>query len=423
MKNQKIYLFLSILIILNFCFYLQDASASTLISGEWHKTWGEHLRDQFRAVAIDSSGNIILAGFSEYISDQEHSFSYMRILKCDNAGNQIWSQTWNNSQYDYCTGMVIDSSDNIYLGGSSSRPSGLADICLVKYDSDGNYQWNRTWGGKGIDFGRAIASDSLGNLYIAGGSGEYHESTHLCLMKFDSSGESLWNFTWDGGFESECWAMIIDTSDNIFLGGVYYKGPASMGLDMCYFKINSAGVLQWNNTWGGNQSDFINVIALDSLGNIYLGGHTESFNSRVHDHDMCCIKLNDVGVQQWNITIDSIGQELCSNIFTDSSDNIYFIEFIKYHNLFLLKYNSSGVLLSNYSLEGSYLDYCYATAMDSAENIYLAGEGGKDMVLLKISLRTITFIPGYDLFLLIGVALTVSLVLYKKHYKSLKKII
>lgn len=278
--------------------------------------------------------------------------------------------------FDYCSGIVIDSSDNIYLGGGSSRPSGLSDICLVKYDAAGNYQWNRTWGGEGIDVGRAIASDSLGNLYIVGESGEYHESGHICLVKFNSSGELQWNFTWDEYDKSDCFAIAIDTSDYIYLGGFKENYLELTETDICFLKINSLGVLQWNNTWGGNKTEFIAGIALDSSGNIYLGGHTKSFNSRVHDYDICLIKLNGEGIQQWNITVDNIGQDVCYDILMGSSDNIHFIGGVKYVHTFLLEYNSSGVLLSNRTLEGDYLDYCYAAALDSAKNIFLAGEGG-----------------------------------------------
>ncbi|KKN19824.1 hypothetical protein LCGC14_0941780 [marine sediment metagenome] len=64
--------------------------------------------------------------------------------------------------------MAIDSVDNIYLVGSTQNFTVNVEMCLVKFNSLGQYQWNRTWGVSGFDRGHDIVIDSSDNIYFTG---------------------------------------------------------------------------------------------------------------------------------------------------------------------------------------------------------------------------------------------------------------
>ena len=447
MKNKKIWLIIISVFILGLNIFLPCVSASTSISEEWYKTWGENwmsesgdLTNRAKTLAIDSMDNIYIAGDTEYIDyeDFEDCFSYIRLVKCNSSGIQQWSRTWNASQFDYCEEIALDSSEDIYLCGSTSwNSAGADDICLIKYNGVGKEQWVRTWGGYTNDIGTGLAIDSSDNIYIVGYTGSFGVgSGDLCLLKYDKSGVLQWNVTW-GGTEGDGGAAIaLDSSDNIYVLGTTSSFGSGL-LDICLLKYDSTGIQQWNTFWGGDKYDFGQDITIDTSGNIYITGYTESFGSG--GYDICLIKFSNSGVLQWEKILGGSANDYGMALVSDSSNTIYLGGYTNsygkgQYDLYLAKYNNSGILLSNQTWGGDHIDLCYAMALDSSGNIFFAGQtnsfgsGGDDMILVKVSQdsdeppddSSAITIPGYDLLLMICLICTVSVFLIKKRRKSLK---
>jgi len=120
----------------------------------------------------------------------------------------------------------------------------------VKYDSSGVQQWNRTWGGIDEDGGSLTAVDSSDNVYISGwtvsfGAGDSAGDSDMVLVKYDSSGVQQWNRTW-GGIDPG-WGVAVDSSDNVYLAGDTSKReeeeePPISGYDLLLF-ISVIGVI------------------------------------------------------------------------------------------------------------------------------------------------------------------------------------
>ncbi|MHA1191479.1 MAG: SBBP repeat-containing protein, partial [Promethearchaeota archaeon] len=270
-----------------------------------------------------------------------------------------------------------DSSDNIYITGvTNSFGMGDYNMCLVKFDPSGVLQWNRMWGGSGYESGSAIALDSSENIYITGFIKNINPiNFDICLVKYDPSGVLQWNRTWDGDVIEWSNAIVLDSSDNIYITGLTNSFETE-DYDMCLVKYDPSGVLQWNRTWGGSGYEYGSAIALDSSDNIYITGVTNSFG--MGDYDMCLVKYDPSGVLQWNRT-------------WGGSDN----------------------------------EYGFAIALDSSENIYIAGEtesygaGGDDIYLVKLVEKPPEMIiVGYELIPLTSVIFIITVILIKKRIKS-----
>jgi len=429
MKNKKIWLIIISVFILGFNIFLPHVSASTSISEEWHRTCGEGERDVAKALVIDSSDNIYVAGWTDYIGTTcEECYAFIRLIKYNSLGMKIWNRTWNASQLDYCNGIALDSSDNIYLGGTTrkNQPDNC-DMCLIKYDGLGTQIWNRTWGGDESECCYGIAVDSSDYIYLGGRISSYERGhSDLLLVKYDSSGNHTWSREWGGNNSEHCSSMAIDSLNNIYLAGDVYDSEIE-DRDMLLLKYDNSGEYKWNITWGGDNDDNCYTIEVDSSDNIYIAGTTRSFGAG--DYDVCLVKYNSLGIQQWNHTWGRSGYDRCYAMASDSSDNIYLAGSTG-NGSGIIVFSSLGLLQLNCSLEGNYIDLCYAIALDSLENIYLAGEtssigaGGSDMILMKISQdsddSSTTTIPGYDSLLMICLICTVSVFLIKKRRKSLK---
>jgi len=160
------------------------AKLSTNGSWLWAKSAGGSNNDYGYSIDTDSSGNCYVTGW--FISTATwgsisliSSGSYdIFITKLDTSGNYIWAKKAGGTSSDTGYGINTDSNGNCYITGYFSVTaifgtislisSGSADTFVSKLDSSGNYLWASQAGGTGSDYGRAIATDIIGNSYVTG---------------------------------------------------------------------------------------------------------------------------------------------------------------------------------------------------------------------------------------------------------------
>jgi len=355
-------------------------------------------------------------------------------ISSSNPPEQQWNTTWGGIGDDYGWAIALDSSSNIFIAGeTNSYGAGGDDIVLIKYNSLGEQQWNTTWGGIGDDSHRDIALDSSNNIYITGtynytwNPNPMNSIGDILLLKYNSLGEYQWNKTWDGGHGRDIGnAIAVDSTSNIYLVG------SGAGVGIVLIKYDSLGEQQWNTTWNPSiGSDIGYAITLDPSGNVFITGVT-LVSYPPFDYDMVLAKFNSLGEYQWSITWGGVGYDMGLGITNDPSNNIYITGYTTSYgvnvSLFLVKYNSLGELQWNTTWGGSAMDYGWAIALDSSNNIFVAGPtssfgaGSRDIVLIKYTGipdgNGVSPIPGYDLFLLLGAICVVSVILIKKQHKS-----
>lgn len=122
--------------------------------------------DRFRAVTVDSAGNVIACGFIT-VTGQLYA---MFVVKYNSSGVRQWYNIINAStSNEQAFGIDVDSSDNIYVVGN-----GTADVrgIILKLNSSGALQWSRYLGSTstGNDALRGIKI-SGSNMYIIGDAG------------------------------------------------------------------------------------------------------------------------------------------------------------------------------------------------------------------------------------------------------------
>ncbi|TFF90851.1 MAG: hypothetical protein EU548_00930 [Promethearchaeota archaeon] len=252
--------------------------------------------------------------------------------------------------------------------------------------------WYTTWGGAAWDEGYGIALDSAGNIYATGSTSSYGTgSRDLALVKFYSSGTKAWNVTWGGAEWEEGHGIVLDSTGNIYVTGETESYGSGVD-DLVVIKFYPNGTKAWNVTWGDSSHDYGYDIALDSEGNIYVTGSTYSYG--VGHSDIVVVKFYPNGTMRWNVTWGGSSYDEGYGIALDSAGNIYATGNTSSYgaghgDIAVVKFYPNGTKAWNVTWGGSNDDLGYAITADSAGNIYATGasssygEGSNDLAVVK----------------------------------------
>ena len=163
-----------------------DSSGDVL----WAKSAGGPEADYGMAIASDGSGCHVTGSYSAPCTFGGVTLTNggIFIAKYDSSGNMFWAKSAGSGS-DSSSGIAVDGAANCYVTGNYSGPSTFGGITLTntglfvaKYDSSGNVPWAKT--AVGSTRGNAIAADSVGNCYVAGGL--YYSGTFDNITLTDS---------------------------------------------------------------------------------------------------------------------------------------------------------------------------------------------------------------------------------------------
>ena len=212
------------------------------------------------------------------------------------------------------TGVAVDSGANLYVTGWTSAldfpidgaveaaNQGGVDGIVVKMNAAGTALIYATYiGGRGADQGAAIAVDTLGQAYVTGFTASANfplvssnrsaigGSTTVFALKLNAAGNALLYSGYLGGTNFEVGtAIAVDSNGNAYIAGDTQstnfptmnatQSSIGGGTDAFITKLNSAGAITFSTFLGGSGNDHAGGIAVDSLGDIFIAGGTFSAN-------------------------------------------------------------------------------------------------------------------------------------------------
>ncbi len=368
---------------------VKEPTLKTSVSYDWHKLWRIDPFDMGYSISIDGNDNIYMVGDGDY---------KIALVKFDSNSNEIWNRTWGGIDGEIGTDLAVDLYDDVIVAGYGwSYGAGDADIVVVKYSNVGIQKWNRTWGGVALDSGEGIDVDSSGNIYVTGYTESFGGSdSDMVLIKYDVNGIQIWNRTWGGSDDDGAYDVVTDNADNVYIVG-YTKSYAIMGVrDICVVKYDSSGSQLWNATYGVWDIDEGYGIEVDDSFNVYVvGSITEDGTTYT---DCCLVKFNSTGDYKWNKTWGEGFNDEAHGICLH--DNYIFVSgFInyqspRYQDIFIVKCDTSGTEVWNKSWDSGHREYGSDLDIDQFGNIYVGGDrsdiGGYNWFLLV----KFTLLPG-----------------------------
>ena len=287
---------------------------------QWVKDFGGSNYDTFNSVVETSDKGIVAVGFSNSTDAEFSAKGDMDaiIIKYDSEGNKQWIKNFGGSKYDTFNS-VIETSDKgiIAIGYSNSTDAGFTnrgseDAIIVKYDSEGNEQWIKNFGGASYDVFNSVIETSDKGIVAVGrmvstNAGFINKGRNdAVVVKYDKDGNQLWvkNF---GGASDDFFNSVVETSDNGIVA-IGYSNSTDAGfsvkgnIDAIVVKYDNEGNQLWVKNFGGSSDDYFNSVIETSDKGIIAVGYSYSTNAgfvNKGNRDAIVVKYNENGSQLW----------------------------------------------------------------------------------------------------------------------------
>jgi len=212
------------------------------------------------------------------------------VAKLDANGATLWTRQLGSDAWDGATGAASDGAGNLYVAGYTrgsfdGHPSaGLDDVFVVKYDPNGDKVWSRQLGTSTTDSAHAIATDLSGNLYVVGetsggldGNASFG-TTDAFVVKYDPNGGKQWSRQWGSSNSDSARAVATNTLGDVYVVGESLGNPdgwlGAGAADIFVLKYDANGVEKGSLLKGTSHRDAANGLTIDQAGDIYVAGVT-----------------------------------------------------------------------------------------------------------------------------------------------------
>lgn len=322
---------------------------------EWSKTYGGSDDDRGRSITTTNDGGFIIAGFSQSadgdVTENNGLYDFW-VAKLTASGTISWQKTFGFSGTDQAFS-VIQTTDGGYLvsgildvtasGGLGNRRHAGGDYWAIKLDANGNREWRNYFGGANTDTAFKTLQTSDGGFLFFGSSDSNDVDItdnkgvyDFWVVKTNSQGQLQWQKNYGGSELDEAFDAVKTTDGNYAIVGNTRSSDKDVSTnkgssDIWVIKINEAGDLLWQKSFGGISFDVGNAITQAQDGGLLIAG-----NSRSSDQDLTSNRGNN--------------------------------------DVWVLKIASNGNLLNQKSIGGSEIDSAFGIVELANESVLVVGE-------------------------------------------------
>ena len=215
-------------------------------------------------LSVDPFGNVIVTGYPRTFSSNPVEVGLL-TLKYDNNGNLLWDKLVSGT-WAFAVRSVVDQSGNIYVTGRAWQYTATYDFVTVKYAPDGTQLWFDTFDQNGgFHTPTSMDLDQAGNLFITGGG----MSGGLITVMYNNAGVRQWTKE-ESGTAGQ--SIRVDGNGGIFITGSFYDFNTGTSNDIMLLKYDLSGNLVWQKFYDFGNSEFGKLVNIDSQSNIVITG-------------------------------------------------------------------------------------------------------------------------------------------------------
>ncbi|MFL2983558.1 MAG: Ig-like domain-containing protein [Candidatus Neomarinimicrobiota bacterium] len=268
----------------------------TDISGsiEWNTYLGTTHDDHAGKVIETSDGGFLIIGDKHNI---ENGHNDIWLIKTNSQGDSLWTKTYGDEESDYGADLLAHEDGGfIILGSTESTGNGGKDIWIIKIDTDGNEEWNKTYGDGSNDMGQSIIKTYDNGFIIRYVIQSYGQgNTSVGLLRLSANGDQLWTKT-IGGSNGISGSSIQRIGDDEYIMACSLFDNGENTYDAYMIKINDSGDILWDATFGAQENDHgMGIIKTLDNGFIIIGSTNNFGNGNKNSSDVWIIKTNSNG--------------------------------------------------------------------------------------------------------------------------------
>lgn len=381
----------------------------------WEKVLGGTALDIATAIQQTADGGYIFVAFSDSVNGdvtQNHGNTDLWVVKLNESGDIQWQKTFGGSADEYARG-VQQTSDGGYIvvattlsnDGDVTFNHGETDYWVLKLTAAGNIEWQKSFGGIGIDDAYDIKQTADGGYILVGNS---YSSTFnsditnpigggdVWLVKLDESGTIEWQKSF-GGEGDDVGIAVSQTIDGGYVVAAHtWSNIGAVGghgdNDFYIVKLTSTGTVEWQTIIGGIGNEYVFDILQLNDGSYVVAGNTTSTDNGIVNHglqDGFVVKLGNNGELQWQKTFggteydgfEDVEKTFDNKIIVSGYTHSYNGDVTDYHggqDGWIVELNTAGELL--------WQKTCGSTDGETLEDLKQTTDGGFIMAGAKIPL-------------------------------------
>ena len=328
---------------------------------EWQKSFGGNKVDLLQSVALTYDGGFILGGTSSsdkgtIKTDACKGQEDFWIIKLNAKGQEMWQKTIGGSGMEKLLSIAPTKDGGYILGGTSSSDrndtngtddpygkwedsNGNLDYWVVKLDSKGTVEWQKTLGGKYHDELKSIHQTQDGGFVLGGysnspvsgnktapnfGLGDYW------VVKLNEDGNVQWQQTYGGDGDDNLFSLIPTKDGGYLLGGNSNSGATNSksktnksGTDFWVIKVDDIGLIQWQDTYDFGKYDVLTSLVENKDGSFLIGGYAQSELGNKQKSNAKTVKADKEGISDYiALKIDAEGKERWSKTVGSKGDEV-----------------------------------------------------------------------------------------------------
>lgn len=259
-----------------------------------------------------------------------------------------WQKSLGGSGYDYANS-VHQTSDGGYIvagytssnDGDVSGNHGEDDVWVVKLTAAGEIDWSKTFGGSGNDVATYVQETAdlgyviAGNTYSDDGDVTGNQGNgDAWVIKLDNAGTIQWQKTF-GGNNVDAANSVQQMADGGYIVACSTVSEnngdvmGSHGAAECWVvKLSEAGVIEWSLCLGGQSYDYARCVQQTADGGFVIGGNILSVDGDVtgnHGYvDYWVVKLNNIQEIQWQKALGGTGTDTLASVI-QTTDGGYIV--------------------------------------------------------------------------------------------------
>lgn len=314
----------------------------------WKKNYGGSENDKIRSIIETSDGGFAICGASASddgdVNENLGSYDYW-ILKLNSNGDIEWEQNYGGSDYDFPNSIIETSDGGFAVAGESKSDDGdvngnlgFNDYWIIKLDNNGSLLWEENYGGSSFDIPYTIVEATDGGLIVSGYSksddGDATENKgedDYWVIKLNANGILEWQVSYGGSNFDQPTSMIETSDGGIALAGFSNSNDGDVGgneglFDYWVIKLDANGSLQWEENYGGSDSDSPQSIVETTDGGFAVVGGSPSDDGDVSVNnglkDYWVLKLDANGGIEWEKNLGGNDGEQGNSIIETSDGNL-----------------------------------------------------------------------------------------------------